>query len=288
MAIDFEQHRGHLRGVAYRMLGSLAEAEDAVQEAWLRHERGNASDIGNPRGWLTTVTSRVCLDMLRSRRSRAEEPLAPHTDRPTGSGAEQELMLADSVGLALLVVLDKLEPAERIAFVLHDLFGTPFDEIADIVGRTPDAARQLASRARRRVQGSPPPDVDLANQRQLVESFILALRRGDIESLIAVLDPEVVGRAVDDKGNVREVRGARNWASGAVAFAKLAQHMAAALVDGSVGLLMAPRGRLFRVLRFTFEGGLIARAEVVAGEQLAGLEITALDAPAPAEGGSGE
>lgn len=285
MTIDFEQHRSHLRGVAYRMLGSRAEAEDAVQEAWLRFDRADPSDLANPRGWLTTVVARVCLDMLRSRTSRREEPLDVRPDRPAPADTEQELMLTDAVGLALLVVLDRLEPAERIAFVLHDLFGVPFDEIARIVARSPDAARQLASRARRRVQGSPPPDVELASQRRVVESFIAALRRGDVEGLVAILDPEVVGRATDPAGNVREVRGARTWASGAVAFAQLAKHMAPALIDGVVGLVMAPRGRLLRALRFTFEDGRIASAEVITDPaRLDALDIAAIESPPPAQG----
>jgi RNA polymerase sigma-70 factor (ECF subfamily) len=274
MEIDFEEHRSHLRGVAYRMLGSLAEADDAVQEAWLKLDRAQPQAIANTRGWLTTVTARVCLDMLRARTSRREEPIDTRPESPTATDAEQELVFADSVGLALLVVLDKLEPAERLAFVLHDLFGMPFDEIATIVARTPDATRQLASRARRRVQGSPPPDVDLASQRQTVEAFIAALRRGDVEALINVLDPEVVGRAVDDQGNVREVRGARTWASGAVAFGKAAKHAAPALIDGAIGLIMAPKGRLLRVLKFAFDGNRIARAEVISDPaQLAALDI---------------
>ena len=278
MTIDFEPHRSHLRGVAYRMLGSLAEADDAVQEAWLRLDRADPSDVANPRGWLTTVVARICLDMLRTRTSRREEPLDPRADRPATTDAKQEMMLADSVGLALLVVLDKLEPAERLAFVLHDLFGLPFDEIATIVSRSPDAARQLASRARRRVQGSRPPDTDLASQRHIVETFIAALRRGDVEGLIAILDPEVVGRAGDDTGNVREVRGARTWASGAVAFAQAAASMAPALIDGAVGLVLAPKGRLLRALRFTFEGGRIATAEVIADRaRLDALDIAAIE-----------
>jgi RNA polymerase sigma factor (sigma-70 family) len=276
--MDFEQHRSHLRGVAYRMLGSLAEADDAVQEAWLRLDRADPSDVANPRGWLTTVVARVCLDMLRTRTSRREEPLDPTADRAATTDAHQELMFAESVGLALLVVLDRLEPAERLAFVLHDLFDVPFDEIAAIVSRSPDAARQLASRARRRVQGSPLPDTDLASQRHVVETFIAALRRGDVDGMIAVLDPEVVGRATDDAGNVREVRGARTWASGAVAFAKLASRMAPALIDGSVGLVMVPKGRLLRALRFTFEGGRIARVEVISDRaRLDALDIAALE-----------
>jgi RNA polymerase sigma factor (sigma-70 family) len=280
VTIDFEQHRSHLRGVAYRMLGSLSEADDAVQEAWLRLDRADPSDVANPRGWLTTVVGRICLDMLRTRTSHREEPLDQRADRPATSDAEQELMLADSVGLAMLVVLDKLDPAERLAFVLHDLFAVPFDEIAQIVARSPDAARQLASRARRRVQGSPPPDIDLAGQRHLVEGFIAALRRGDVEGLIALLAPEVVGRARDEAGNVREVRGARTWASGAVAFARLAKHMAPALIDGAIGLVMAPKGRLFRALRFTFEDGVIKGAEVISDRaELDALEISALEPP---------
>jgi RNA polymerase sigma factor (sigma-70 family) len=263
VTIDFEQHRSHLSGVAYRMLGSLSEADDAVQEAWLRLDRAAPSDVANPRGWLTTVVAHVCLDMLRARKARREEALDPRAERPAAADTEQELMLADSVGLALLVVLDKLEPAERLAFVLHDLFSVPFDEIAELVARSPDATRQLASRARRRVQGSRPPDAELASQRHLVETFIAAVRRGDVEALIAILDPEVIGRAGDDTGKVREIRGARNWAQGAVAFAKLADHMAPALIDGSVGLLLAPKGRLARALRLTFAGGRIARVDVI-------------------------
>jgi RNA polymerase sigma-70 factor (ECF subfamily) len=280
MMIDFEPHRSHLRGVAFRMLGSLAEADDAVQEAWLRLDRADPTDVANPRGWLTTVVARICLDMLRTRTSRREEPLEASLDRPAASDANQELMLADSVGLALMIVLDKLEPAERLAFVLHDLFGLPFDEIAPIVARTPDAARQLASRARRRVQGSPPPEMDLASQRSTVEAFIAALRRGDVEGMVAVLDPDVVGRAVDPKGNVREVRGARTWASGAVAFAQLISDLGAspALINGSVGIVVAPKGKLTRVLRFTFTDGRIATAEIISDRaQLDALDIAPLD-----------
>jgi RNA polymerase sigma-70 factor (ECF subfamily) len=286
VTIDFEPHRNHLRGVAYRMLGSLPEAEDAVQEAWLRLDRADPSDVANPRGWLTTVVARVCLDMLRARTSRREEALDPRADRPATSDAAQELVLAESVGLALLVVLDRLEPAERLAFVLHDLSGMPFDEIATVISRSPEAARQLASRARRRVQGSPPPDSELASQRHIVETFIAALRRGDVEGLIAVLDPDVVGRAGDDTGKVREVRGARTWASGAVAFAPFANRMAAALIDGSIGLVMVPKGRLSRALRFTFEGGRIARAEVISDRaRLDALDISAIELPTGAPAG---
>jgi RNA polymerase sigma-70 factor (ECF subfamily) len=279
VTIDFEHHRSHLRGVAYRMLGSLAEADDAVQEAWLRLDRAEPTDVANPRGWLTTVLARVCLDMMRTRTARRDEPLDPRADRPAATdGAEQELILADSVGLALMVVLDKLDPAERLAFVLHDLLGMPFDEIAEILARSPEATRQLASRARRRVQGSPPPDADLAGQRHIVESFIAALRRGDVEGLIAVLDPEVVGRAED-----REIRGARNWASGAVAFGKFANRMAPALIDGAVGLVMVLKGKLFRALRFTFADGKILTTDVIMDRaELDALDISAIELPTSA------
>jgi len=285
VTIDFEEHRSHLRGVAYRMLGSFAEADDVVQEAWLRLERADPSDVTNPRGWLTTVVARVCLDMLRTRTSRREEPLGPRADRPTTTDAKQDLLLAESVGLALLIVLDKLDPAERIAFVLHDLIGMPFDEIATIVSRSADAARQLASRARRRVQGSPPPDTDLASQRHVINTFIAALRHGDVAGLIAILDPEIVLSA-DVTGEIRETRGrevvARSWTEGAAAFARFADLMAVVVIDGSVGLAMAPKGRLVRALRFTFEGGLIARAEIIGDRaRLDALDIAALEPPTP-------
>ncbi|MCB9564234.1 MAG: sigma-70 family RNA polymerase sigma factor [Kofleriaceae bacterium] len=259
------------------MLGSLAEADDAVQEAWLRLDRAAPDELANPRGWLTTVVARLCLDMLRTRASRREEPLAARPDRAAAGDAEQELVLADDVGLALLVVLDRLEPAERLAFVLHDLFDVPFDEIAPIVARSPEAARQLASRARRRVRGATPRDAELAGQRHVVESFIAALRRGDVEGLIAVLAPEVVVRTGDDAGTVREVRGARTWATGAVAYGQLATRMAPALIDGAIGLVMAPKGRLLRALRFTFDGGRIASAEVIADR----ARLDALDIATP-------
>lgn len=281
MTIDFEEHRAHLRGVAYRMLGSLAEADDALQEAWLRLDRAAPDDVANPRGWLTTVVGRVCLDMLRARTTRREEPLDPRADRPAAGDAEQELALADSIGLALLVMLDKLEPAERIAFVLHDLCGVAFDEVAAIVSRSPDAARQLASRARRRVQGSRPPDTELASQRHVVETFVAALRGGDVAGLIAILDPDVVVRFSGDRA-APEIRGAElaatTWAKGATAFAQFADHFARVLIDGAVGLAMAPKGRLVRALRFTFDGGRITRAEIIADRaQLDALDVTPLD-----------
>lgn len=281
MTIDFEEHRSHLRDVAYRLLGSLAEADDALQEAWLRLDRAEPTGVANPRGWLTTVVSRICLDMLRSRTSRKEEPLA-RDDRASSTDAAHELMLADSVGRAVLVVLDKLEPAERIAFVLHDLFGMPFDEIAAIISRSPDATRQLASRARRRVQGSRPPEKVLESQRHVIQSFVAALRSGNLQGLIAILDPDVVVHFSDD---VPEIRGrekaADNWVKGATAFAQFADMFSISLVDGSVGLVMAPKGRPVRVLRFTFDeqNGLIARADIIADRgELDALDIEALPA----------
>ena len=284
---QFEQHRAHLRGVAYRMLGSSSEADDAVQDAWLRLQRSDTSGVENLRGWLTTVVARVCLDMLRARKARREESLDGQPVEPTAPGdrgrnPEQEAVLADSVGLALLVVLDTLSPAERLAFVLHDTFAVPFDEIAAITGRTPAAVRQLASRARRRVRGggrTPPGAV--ATQRVVVEAFLSALRAGDVEGLVAVLDPDVVVRvdaAGGASGGPREVRGARTWAQGAVAFSGMAPSMQPALVDGSVGLVLAPEGRLSRALRFTIADGRIVAVDVVADpERLRALTLAVLD-----------
>jgi len=267
----FEEHRDHLRGVAFRLL--------AVQEAWLRLQRADTSDVANLRGWLTTVVARLCLDILRSRASRREEPLEASTaSAAPAPSAEQELALADTVGLALLVVLDRLDPAERIAFVLHDLFAVPFDQISTILGRSSDAARQLASRARRRVQGAPPPEAQLAGQRKVVESFIAALRTGDVEAVVAVLDPDVLVRTSDGAGGMREMRGARTWAKGATQFAHAMQHASAALIEGSVGLVMAPKGKLFRALRFTFADGRIASAEVIIDRAILDtLEIAAFE-----------
>ena len=284
LAAPFEQHRAHLRSVAYRMLGSLSEADDAVQEAWLRLHRAGASGVENLRGWLTTVVSRVCLDMLRSRRSRREEPLDAQPERAAGAGPadpESEAAMADSVGLALLVVLDTLAPAERLAFVLHDLFALPFDEIAGIVGRSPAAARQLASRARRRVQGAPAaPDADRTRQRGLVDAFLAALRGGDIDALVAVLDPEVVVRADRTAAppDGSETRGAATWARGAVRFARAVQGaVQPALIDGEVGLVLAPRGRLLRALRFTITGDRITAIDIVADPaRLDELELAVL------------
>jgi RNA polymerase sigma factor (sigma-70 family) len=290
LAEQFEENRGHLRAVAYRMLGSLNEADDAVQEAWLRLNRSDANEIGNLGGWLTTVVARVCLDILRSRTSRREESLdtagfAEQAAVPAHRGVdpEQEALLADSVGLALLVVLDRLNPAERLAFVLHDLFDLSFDEIASILDRSPEAARQLASRARRRVRGTPvPPHAQPARQRELVSSFLAALRSGDVEALLAVLDPDLVVQADATAavgGTQREVRGARSWAAEAIRAARGARFAHPALVDGIVGLVVAPKGRLFRVLRFSFSGNKIAAIEVVGdSERLRAMEITVLDA----------
>ena len=259
LAAVFEEHRSHLRLVAHRMLGSATEADDAVQEAWLKLSRADTSAVENLRGWLTTVVARVCLDMLRARTSRREEPLAAAPEPLVASRATVDRELADSVGLALLVVLDRLDPAERLAFVLHDLFAMPFDEIAPLVGRSTAAARQLASRARRRVQGASAPEVDLATQRRVVDAFIAALRAGDMEALVAVLDPDVAVRV--DAGT--QVRGAREWARGAVAFQRAAEHMRPVLVDGRVALALAPGGKVARVLVFDFAGATIREAEVV-------------------------
>jgi RNA polymerase sigma-70 factor, ECF subfamily len=287
LAERFEQSRSHLRAVAYRMLGSATEADDAVQEAWIRLSRADTAGVENLKAWLTTVVARVCLDLLRSRRARSEESLdAQPSDVTVGSGPgsdpEQEAVLADSVGLALLVVLETLDPAERLAFVLHDMFAVPFEEIAPIVGRSSAAARQLASRARRRVQGSAAvPDAELSRQRGVVDAFLAALRAGDFEGLLAVLDPDVVVRAdvaSATPGVPREVRGARNWAKGAITAARGARFARPALVDGGVGVVVAPRGRLFRALRFTFAAGKIAQIEVVGDPaSLARLGLAVLD-----------
>ena len=283
LAERFESHRPHLRGVAYRMLGSLSEADDAVQEAWLRVTRADATDVDNLGGWLTTIVARVSLDMLRSRNARREEsfgaPTGPSLPSTAERDPERETLLAESVGLALLVVLERLNPAERLAFFLHDMFAVPFDEIATIVGRTPTAARQLASRARRRVQGARErsgPNAAIEEQRPVIEAFLAALREGDFEGLIAVLDPDVVVRA-DTPAGPREVRGAATWAAQAPGFSRAAQFVRAALVDGSVGAVFAPGGRLVRALRFTIEAGRIARVEVVTDPaRLQELEIAVL------------
>jgi RNA polymerase sigma factor (sigma-70 family) len=287
LAEQFEQNRGHLRAVAYRMLGSMNEADDAVQEAWLRLSRSSADEIENLGGWLTTVVARVCLDMLRSRKSHAEESLeaqVPESIPSTepGTDPEREAVMADSVGLALLVVLDRLTPPERLAFVLHDMFAVSFDEIATIIGRTPDAARQLASRARRRLQGQPSvPVAERAQQREVVEAFLTALRAGDFEGLVAVLDPDVVvhiDEAAARPGPAREIRGAREWAKGAIAFSKMAGAVEPALINGTIGLILAPGGHLQRALRFIFERGRIFQVDIIGdSDHLAELELGLLD-----------
>lgn len=288
----FEENRPRLRGVAYRMLGSLSEAEDAVQEAWLRLHRVDADTVGNLGGWLTTVVSRVCLDMLRARRSRREEPIGappaePGVARGEGADPEGEAVLADSVGVALLVVLDALAPAERLAFVLHDLFAMPFEEIGPIVGRSPEAARQLASRARRRVRGaSADPNAQRERQREVVHAFLRAARAGDLDGLLAVLDPDAVVRIdaaaridapPEEAGMAREVRGAAAWAQRFLAFSRGLRSVQPALIDGSVGVIVAPGGRLTRVLAFTVANGKVTRVEVVGDPaRLRELEIAVL------------
>jgi RNA polymerase sigma factor (sigma-70 family) len=288
LAERFEANRGHLRAVAYRMLGSLGEADDAVQEAWLRLSRSDASGVSNLSGWLTTVVARVCLDMLRSRRARREEPLdAPLAEsiasREGGIDPEEEALLAESVGLALLVVLETLAPAERLAFVLHDMFDLPFDEIAPLVGRSSTAARQLASRARRRVQGKgTAPNADLAGQRRVVDAFLAAAREGDFDALLAVLDPDVVHRAdrvvVPPAG--RELRGARSVVRGALAYSHRggAVQPILALVNGAVGVVVAPRGRLLRAVTFQVREGKIVEIGVIADpDRLRQLDLAVLD-----------
>ncbi|SRR6266508_805776 len=284
LAERFEANRSHLRGVAYRMLGSLTEADDAVQEAWIRLSRTETSHVENLRAWLTTVVGRVCLNMLRSRETRREASLEPHLpdlilSPEAGIDPEQEALLGDSVGLALLLVLDSLTPAERVAFVLHDVFAVPFDEIAPIVGRTPTAARQLASRARRRVQGAPVPDVDLAGQWAVVDAFLAASRAGDFERLLAVLDAEVVLRA--DGGLARPgltslIRGARAVAERSMTFRRGVETSTRMLVNGiPAGVAWAPDGRPFAVVAVTVKGGRIVAIDVLADpDRLGQLDFT--------------
>ncbi|SEF52101.1 RNA polymerase, sigma subunit, ECF family [Actinacidiphila yanglinensis] len=273
LADRFEAQRGRLLAVAYRLLGSPAEAEDAVQEAWLRLSRAGAADVDNLAGWLHTVVTRICLDMLRSRRSRREEltdqPDLDLVAEPAGPGGpEEQALLADSVSRALLVVLNTLEPAERVAFVLHDMFAVPFDRIAPMVDRTPVAAKKLASRARRKVRGTPAvPAEELARQREVVSAFLSAARAGDLTAILAVLAPDVVRRsdpAALAPGAAAELRGARAVAEGTVLLASRARTAELALVDGRVGLLVAPRGRLLVALTFTVEDGRITAYEAIA------------------------
>jgi RNA polymerase sigma factor (sigma-70 family) len=283
MAERFEAHRTHLRAVAYRMLGSLSEADDAVQEAWLRFSRTDTSDVDNLRGWLTTVVSRVALNMLRARRSRREEPLGPEpiVDRMDAPDPEHEALLADSVGLALLVVLETLSPAERLAFVLHDMFGVPFDEIARIAGRSPAAARQLASRARRRVHGgNAVPEADLDTQRRVVDAFLAASREGDFDALLAVLDPDVVLRADFGAaaGGIEEVRGAAAVAHRAEMYARLRLGMHPVLVNGALGMVATRDGKPFSLGALTIRDGRIVAMDFLADpERLEQVDLTLID-----------
>jgi RNA polymerase sigma factor (sigma-70 family) len=285
LAERFEEHRAHLRAVAYRMLGSLSEADDAVQEAWLRLSRTDADEVENLGGWLTTVVARISLNMLRSRTVRREEPLGvrlpdPIVDRADGTDPEHEALLADAVGLALLVVLETLSPAERLAFVLHDMFAVPYDEIAPIVDRSPDAARQLASRARRRVHGARRmPAADVGAQRAVVDAFLCAARGGDLETLVSLLAPDVVVRT--DGGTLRPstvVHGREAVARGAMTFVQAAELTRLALVNGAVGALALTEARIVSVAAFTVSEGRITALDILTDpERLARLDPTVLD-----------
>ncbi|MFZ0380472.1 MAG: RNA polymerase sigma factor SigJ [Solirubrobacteraceae bacterium] len=284
LAERFEANRSHLRAVGYRMLGSLSEADDAVQEAWLRLSAADTSTVDNLEGWLTTVVARVCLDMLRSRKSRREQPFSVHVpdpivDHEDGSDPEHQALIADAVGLALLVVLDTLAPAERLAFVLHDLFALSFDEIAPIVDRSPTAARQLASRGRRRVQERPTaPDADINRQRVVVDAFLAAARHGDFDALLGLLDPDVVLRAdagALPAGTSREMRGAQAVAEGARTFAQLARLARTALVNGAAGFVVAHQGRPVSVAGFTVRQGKIVEIDILADpERLRQIDLS--------------
>jgi RNA polymerase sigma-70 factor, ECF subfamily len=282
---QFEEHRSRLRAVAYRLLGSLSEADDAVQETWLRLNRTEASEIENLGAWLTTVTARVSLNMLRSRSTRREEPLDelrmpdPILDRTDGIDPEHEALLADALGLALLVVLERLSPPERLAFVLHDMFAVPFDEIAPLVDRSPEAARQLASRARRRVRGgAPEPDADPAAQRAVIDAFLAASREGDFDALVAVLDPDIVQRVDFGPGRSRVTHGAENVAQRALGFSRLGLEVRLALVNGVLGGVSLRDGEPFAVIGLTVRNGRIATMDVLADpERLRELDLTVLD-----------
>jgi RNA polymerase sigma factor (sigma-70 family) len=280
----FEANRPHLRAVAYRMLGSLGDADDAVQEAWLRLSRADTSGVENLGGWLTTVVARVCLNMLRSRQSRREESLDaripdPIVSRENGVDPQDDAVLADSVGLALLVVLETLTPAERLAFVLHDMFAVPFDEIAPMLGRSPTATRQLASRARRRVRGSAPaPDADVVRQREVVDAFFAAARGGDFDALVAVLDPDVVARTDGGPGASVIVRGAHVVAGRAITFAQPSATLRPALVNGAAGVVITANGRLVSVMAFTVKDGKIVEIDALTDpERLRTLDLAVLD-----------
>lgn len=290
LAAQFEEHRRHVRAVAYRMLGSVGEAEDAVQEAWIRLSRTDVRGVDNLRGWLTTVVARVCLDMLRTRATRREDPLDAHVPDPIiartisrgDEGPEADAMLADSVGLALLVVLEKLQPAERLAFVLHDVFAMTFEEIAPILDRSVLATRQLASRARRRVQGqAPSSDANLRQQRRVVDAFLAAAQEGDFDALVAVLDPSIVLRADGGalKGMSRLVRGAQAVAAQAATFSKLGLSNQVVLVNGNVGIVSRlPDGRLFSVLGFTIAGGKVVEIDILADpDRLSRIDLSDIE-----------
>jgi RNA polymerase sigma-70 factor (ECF subfamily) len=288
LAERFERHRPHLRGVAYRILGSLTEADDAVQESWVRLADSEAESVRNLRAWLTTVVARICFNMLRSRTTRRAEPL-DGTDvvleaRSPDLDAESELLLADSVGLALLVILERLSPPERLAFVLHDLFDLPFNEIAPIVGRSETATRQLASRARRRVRGVElPADPDSTHRREVVEAFLAASRRGDFEGLLALLDPEVVLRidASLGAGTAEVIRGPRAVVAEARSHTELLRFCRLVSVNGEPGILIAPHGRLSRVLTFRMARGRIAEIDVIADpRRVERLDLAVIDAEA--------
>lgn len=289
LAGQFEEHRSHVRAVAYRMLGSIAEAEDAVQEAWIRLSRTDVSGVDNLRAWLTTVVARVCLDMLRTRASRREDPLDTHVPDPIiravsirEQGPESDAIVADAVGLALLVVLEKLEPAERLAFVLHDVFGMTFEEIAPVVDRSVVATRQLASRARRRVQGqTPTSEADLRQQRRVVDAFLAAVQNGDFEALLAVLDPDIVLRADGGavKGMSRLVRGAQAVVAQAAAFSRIALSNQVVLVNDNIGVVTRlPDGRPFSVIGFTIAGGRVVEMDILANpERLGRLDLSSIE-----------
>jgi RNA polymerase sigma factor (sigma-70 family) len=272
LAAEFEQHRAHLRAVAYRMLGSFSEAEDAVQEGWLRLSRSDADDIVNLAGWLTTVVSRVCLDQLRSRKARREDPLEERVPDPVIAEAgqvdpEQQALLGDAVGLAMLVVLDQLAPAERLAFVLHDLFGVPYAEIAPVVERSIDATKMLASRGRRRIQGARVvPDVDVTRQRAVVDAFQAAARDGDFEALLKVLDPDVVLRNFSADG-LQVVRGADTVASGAVTFQQMAMQARPVLVNGVAGVAVEVDGRPWSIAAFTVVDGRVVAMDIISDRE---------------------
>ncbi|MEV6684679.1 RNA polymerase sigma factor SigJ [Streptomyces sp. NPDC051130] len=289
LAGRFEEHRAHLKAVAYRMLGSLGEAEDAVQEAWLRLGRSDAGAVENLGGWLTTVVSRLCLDTLRSRATRREDPLEtgfmpdPVVSREAVTDPEQQAMLADSVGLALMVVLESLSPAERLSFVLHDMFAVPFDEIAPMLEKSPAAVRQLASRARRRVQGrAPVPDPDLGAQRRVVDAFFAAARDGDFEALVSVLHPDIVLRSdggAARPGRMLVINGARTVAGQALMFSGLSPFVHPALINGAAGVVVSANGRPMSVMAFTVTDGLIVSIDSIGDpDRLVSLDLAGIEA----------